>query len=135
VLGQALAQKHIYNEAIKELQIAVQLSPESTAFTANLAYAYAVSGMTGESVTLLNDLKTRSHGAFTNAAEVALIYVGLGQKDQAMEWLEKAYDERFSPLVLMRPCFDSLRSDPRFQNLLGRIGISRQESSTQPKAN
>jgi tetratricopeptide (TPR) repeat protein len=80
VLGQALAQMHIYNEAIKELQIAVQLSPESTAFTANLAYAYAVSGMTDEAVKLLNDLKNRSHGAFSNAAEVALIYVGLDQR-------------------------------------------------------
>jgi TolB-like protein/DNA-binding winged helix-turn-helix (wHTH) protein/dihydrofolate reductase len=125
VLGQALTQKHIYNEAIKELQIAVQLSPESTAFTANLAYAYAVSGMTDEAVKLLDDLKTRSHGAFSSAPVFALIYVGLGQKDQAMAWLEKAYAERFSPWVLMRPCFDSLRSDPRFQNLLRRIGISR----------
>jgi tetratricopeptide (TPR) repeat protein len=118
-------QEHIYNEAIKELQIAVQLSPESTAFTANLAYAYAVSGMTDEAVKLLNDLKNRPHGAFSNAAEVALIYVGLGQKDRAMAWLETAYAERFSPLVLMRPSFDSLRSDTRFQNLLRRIGISR----------
>jgi hypothetical protein len=54
-----------------------------------------------------------------------LIYVGLDQKDLAMVWLEKAYAERFSPWVLMRPGFDSLRSDPRFQNLLRRIGISR----------
>jgi TolB-like protein/DNA-binding winged helix-turn-helix (wHTH) protein len=125
VLGQGLAQKHIYSEAIKELQIAVQLSPESTAFTANLAYAYAVSGMTDEAVKLLNDLKNRSPSAFASAGEVALIYVGLDQKDLAMAWLEKAYAERFSPWVLMRPCFDSLRSDPRFQNLLRRIGISR----------
>jgi TolB-like protein/DNA-binding winged helix-turn-helix (wHTH) protein len=125
VLGQALAQKHIYSEAIKELQIAVQLSPESTAFTANLAYAYAVSGMRDEAVKLLNDLKTRPKNAFSSAGEVALIYVGLDQKDLAMVWLEKAYAERFSPWVLMRPGFDSLRSDPRFQSLLRRIGISR----------
>jgi hypothetical protein len=81
--------------------------------------------MTDEAVKLLNDLKNRSHGAFSNAAEVALIYVGLDQKDQAMAWLEKAYAERFSPLVLMRPCFDPLRSDPRFQDLLRRVGIGR----------
>jgi tetratricopeptide (TPR) repeat protein len=125
VLGQALAQKHIYSEAIKELQIAVQLSPESTAFTANLAYAYAVSGMRDEAVKLLNDLKNRPKNAFSSAGEVALIYVGLDQKDLAMVLLEKAYAERFSPWVLMRPGFDSLRSDPRFQSLLRRIGISR----------
>jgi hypothetical protein len=53
--------------------------------------------MTDEAVKLLNDLKHLSPGAFSNAAEVALIYVGLDQKDQAMAWLEKAYAERFSP--------------------------------------
>jgi hypothetical protein len=46
-------------------------------------------------------------------------------KDQAMAWLEKAYAERFNPSVLRRPVFDSMRSDPRFQNLLRRIGLSR----------
>jgi hypothetical protein len=64
--------------------------------------------MTDEAVKLLNDLKNRSSGAFSSTAEVALIYVGLDQKDQAMAWLEKAYAERFGPWVLMRPCFDSL---------------------------
>jgi hypothetical protein len=41
-----------------------------------------------------------------------------------MIWLEKSYNERFNPSLLMRPCFDSLRSDPRFQGLLRRIGLS-----------
>jgi hypothetical protein len=60
-----------------------------------------------------------------HAAEIALIYAGLNDKDQAMAWLEKAYAERFNPAVLMRPCFDPLRSDPRFQDLLRRIGLTR----------
>jgi hypothetical protein len=55
---------------------------------------------------------------------IALVYVGLDDKDQAMAWLEKAYVERFNPQILMRPCFDPLRSDPRFQDLLHRIGLS-----------
>jgi len=50
--------------------------------------------------------------------------VGLGETDQAMIWLEKSYKERFNPSLLMRPCFDPLRSDPRFQGLLRRIGLS-----------
>ena len=50
-------------------------------------------------------------------------YVSLGDKDEAMNWLEKGYAERFSPGVLIRPGFDPLRSDPRFQNLLHRIGL------------
>ena len=118
VLGQALVQKHNYNEAIEELQKAIELSPGSTAFAANLAYAYVVSGMRDEAAKILNDLKNRSPQAFSNAPEIAMVYVGLDEKDQAMAWLEKGYAERFSPWVLMRPCFNPLRSDPRFQELL-----------------
>ena len=54
-----------------------------------------------------------------------MIYVGLGEKDQAMAWLEKGYAERFSPWVLMRPCFDPLRSEPGFLDLVRRIGLPR----------
>jgi hypothetical protein len=84
-----------------------------------------VSGRRTEAEKLLNDLKNRSQNGFSNAAEIALVYVGLDQKDQAMAWLEKAFEERFSPWVLMRPAFDALRSDPRFQELLHRIGLKR----------
>jgi TolB-like protein/DNA-binding winged helix-turn-helix (wHTH) protein/Flp pilus assembly protein TadD len=123
VLGQAFVQKHSYKEGIAELQKAIELSPGSTAFSANLAYAYAVSGMRDEAAKLLNDLKSRSPQAFSNAPEIAMVYVGLGENDQAIAWLEKAYEERFSPWVLMRPCFNPLRSDPRFQDLLHRVGL------------
>ena len=124
-LGQALVQKHMNKEAIGELQKAIELSAGSTTFTSNLAYAYSVSGMRNEAVKILNDLKNQSHHAFSNAPEIALVYVGLDEKDQAMTWLEKAYAERFNPGVLLRPAFDPLRSDPRFQDLLHRIGLSR----------
>jgi TolB-like protein/DNA-binding winged helix-turn-helix (wHTH) protein/Flp pilus assembly protein TadD len=129
VLGQALVQKHNYNEAIAELQKAIELSPGSTAFTANLAYAYAVSGMRDEAVKNLNGMKNRSPRVFSNAPEIAMVYVGLDQKDQAMAWLEKGYAERFSPWVLMRPCFDPLRSDPRFADLLRRMNLQSWKSS------
>jgi TolB-like protein/DNA-binding winged helix-turn-helix (wHTH) protein/Tfp pilus assembly protein PilF len=124
-LGQAFVEKHMYNEAIAELQKAIALSGGSTTCTSNLAYAYAVSGMKNEAVRILDDLKNRSSHSFSNAPEIALVYVGLDEKDQAMAWLEKAYSERFNPGVLLRPAFDPLRSDPRFQNLLRRIGLSR----------
>jgi TolB-like protein/DNA-binding winged helix-turn-helix (wHTH) protein/Flp pilus assembly protein TadD len=124
-LGQAFVQKHMNNEAIAELQKANELSAGSTTFTSNLAYAYAVSGMRNEAVKILNDLKNQSRHTFSNAPEIALVYVGLEEKDQAMAWLEKAYMERFNPGVLLRPAFDPLRSDPRFQDLLRRIGLSR----------
>jgi tetratricopeptide (TPR) repeat protein len=125
VLGELFVQKHLNTEAVAEFQKAIELSPGSTAFSANLAYAYAVSGMRNEAVKILDDLKNRSQNGFSNAPEIALIYVGLNDKDQAMVWLEKAYAERFSPWVLMRPAFDPLLPDPRFQNLLRRIGLRR----------
>ncbi len=124
-LGQAFVQKHMYNEAIAELQKAIALSGGSTTCTSNLAYAYAVSGSKNEAVKILNDLKNRSNHGVSNAPEIALVYVGLDEHDQAMAWLEKAFAERFNPGVLLRPAFDPLRSDPRFQDLLRRIGLSR----------
>src|SRR5271167_4665130 len=84
VLGELFAQKHMNGEAIAELQKAAELSPGSTAFSANLANAYAVSGRREEAVKILNDLKTRSHAGFSNAPEIAVVYVGLDEKDQAM---------------------------------------------------
>jgi TolB-like protein/DNA-binding winged helix-turn-helix (wHTH) protein/Tfp pilus assembly protein PilF len=125
VMGQALAQERRYKEATAELQKAIELSPGSSAFAANLAFAYASSGRTEDALKILNGQKNRPPDAFSNAAEVALIYVGLNDKDQAMVWLEKAYAERFNPAVLMRPCFDPLRSDARFHDLLRRIGLMR----------
>ena len=119
-LGQALVQKHMYKEAIAELQKAIELSGGSTTCTSNLAFAYAASGRRKEAVKILSDLKNRSK---QNASEIALMYVGLDEKDQAMTWLEKAYEERFNPSILLRPAFDPLRSDPRFQNLVRRIGL------------
>jgi TolB-like protein/DNA-binding winged helix-turn-helix (wHTH) protein/Flp pilus assembly protein TadD len=120
VLGQAFVQKQMYNEAITELQKAIELSGGSSACTSNLAYAYAVSGRRSEAVKILNELKNRSE---KNAYEIALIYVGLAEKDQAMTWLETAYEERFNPSILLRPAFDAVRSDSRFQDLLRRLGL------------
>lgn len=123
VLGQALLQKHNDSEAISEFRKAIELSPGSTTFAANLAYAYAISGMRDEAEKILNGLKNRPPQAFSNAPEIAMVYVGLDEKDQAMAWLEKGYAERFSPWVLMRPCFDPLRTNPTFEELVRRIGL------------
>ena len=123
-LGQAYLQKQMYVEAVAELQKAVELSGQSPAFIANLARAYAATGKHTEAEKLLSDLKKRSNAAYSNAPEIAIVYVSLGDSDQAMSWLEKGYEERFNPGVLLRPGFDPLRSDSRFQNLLRRIGLS-----------
>jgi tetratricopeptide (TPR) repeat protein len=122
-LAQVYLQKHMYDEAIAELQKAVRLSGNSPTCTANLARAYVASGKRSEAVKLLSDLKKRSNPDYSNAAEIAMVYASLGDTDQAMNWLERGYEERFNPGVLLRPGFDPLRSDPRFRNLVQRIGL------------
>ena len=122
-LGQAYLQQHMYKEATVELQKAVQLSAGSPTCIANLARAYALSGQRNAAVKLLSDLKTSSTPGYSHASEIAVIYVSLGDTDEAMNWLEKGYAERFNPGVLIRPGFDPLRSDPRFQSLVHRVGL------------
>ena len=113
----------MYSDAMTEFQRAIELSGANTTFISNLAYVYALAGRRSEAVKILNDQKNRNDG-FSNSAEIALIYVGLGKNDQAMTWLERAYEERFNPSILARPSFDPLRSDKRFQDLMNRIGLS-----------
>ena len=122
-LGQALAQKKTYAPAIVELQKANELSGGDTTCIAALGYAYAASGRRGEAVKLLNELKSRTNHRFSYAAYEALIYASLGDKDQAMASLEKAYEEHFDALALRSPTFDPLRSDRSFREVTRRIGL------------
>ena len=124
-LAQAYLQKHMNDEAVAELQEAAQLSGESPTVMANLGRAYAASGKRSEAIKLLSALKKRSNSIYSHGSEIAVIYAALGDTDQAMNWLEKGFEERFNPGVLLRPGFDPLRSDARFQDLLRRIGLPR----------
>jgi TolB-like protein/DNA-binding winged helix-turn-helix (wHTH) protein/Flp pilus assembly protein TadD len=124
-LGQAYLQKQMQDEAVAELQKAVELSSSSPTCVANLARAYIASGKRSEAEKLLSDLEKRSNSSYSHGSEIAEIYSALGDTDQAMNWLEKCFKERFNPSVLMRPGFDPLRSDPRFKDLLRRIGLPR----------
>ena len=72
---------------------------------------------------MLSDLKNSSSADFTNAPQIAMIYASMGDNEQAMRWLERAYEERFNPSILLRSGFDPLRSDPRFEELKRRIGL------------
>ena len=122
-LGQAFEQKNMHNEAIKEFQKAIQLAGDNEIFKANLAYAYAVSGKQEEGLKMVKGLEDQQNRNSSADANIALIYVGLGDLNRAMIWLEKAYQARFNPSILLRPAFNPIRSDTRFQDLLRRIGL------------
>jgi tetratricopeptide (TPR) repeat protein len=124
-LGQALEQKHMHNEAVAEFQKAIDISGHSGAFDSNLAHVYAVLGRKEEAIKIAKDLEAHHDQNPSAEANIALIYVGLGDLDKAMIWLNKGYDARFNPSIMLRPAFDPLRFDSRFKELLHRVGLPR----------
>jgi TolB-like protein/DNA-binding winged helix-turn-helix (wHTH) protein/Flp pilus assembly protein TadD len=125
-LGQAYAQMRNYDQAIAEFEKAIQLAGHNSAFESNLAYALAVSGRVNEARLIVANVQKRDDQNPSAQANIALAYVGLGDYAQTMLWLNKAYAGRFNPSILIRPGFDPLRSDPRFQELRKRIGLTGQ---------
>ena len=122
-LGQALLQKRMHDEAIVEFRRAIDLSGHSGAFDSQLGYACAMSGRRDEAIHIIKNLASQAEQNISAEADIALIYVGLGDHDQAMNSLNKAFEARFKASILLRPAFDPLRSDNRFQDLLRRIGM------------
>lgn len=123
-LGLAYEQKGIYPQAIDEFQKGVKLSG-SPLMLALLGHAYAASGKTAEARKVLTDLHDLETRRYVSPYTVAAIYAGLGEKDQAFKWLERAYEERDVWLMNLKvdPVFAKLRSDRRFQDLLTRAGL------------
>ena len=121
-LGLVYAHKGMFEEAIAEVQQAVALSDSGTNI-AYLGYVYGLSGKTVEAMKLLDQLKEMSNLRGGVPSQIAVIYGVLGDKDQAFEWLEKAFETRDSWLVSLKvyPWFDEIRSDPRFQDLVRRM--------------
>jgi tetratricopeptide (TPR) repeat protein len=110
-------------EAIASLQSAVSHS-RAPLFLALLGHAYGLAGKKPDALNTLEELKARSKKEYVSPLDFALVYTGLGDRDMAFQWLETAYSERVMRIQeLNEPHFDSLRVDPRYANLLGRIGI------------
>lgn len=122
-LAQALIATRHYDGAIEELQQAIELSRRNPICTSHLGYVYGLMGRTTEARKIVAELENDSAQVYRTAADIALIYAGLDERDRAFAWLENAYENRFNPAILLRPAFDPLRSDPRFQSLLRRLGL------------
>ena len=128
-LGLAYAVLRRYTEAEGELKKAEEISPGSLNRLGVLAYVYGLEGKQTEAETMLPEIKARAIKA-GHPSVVSLVYMGLGRKDEAILWLDKAYEQRDPYLNLEDPLLDPLRSDARFQDLERRVKVAQQ---VQPK--
>jgi TolB-like protein/DNA-binding winged helix-turn-helix (wHTH) protein/Flp pilus assembly protein TadD len=119
LLGLALEQKEMFEEAISEFQKANDITGVSQAANASLGHIYALAGRPREARRVLHELLARKT---SEPYEIALVYQGLREKKQVLDWLEKIEHEEVESNMMLRldPRLDDLRSDPRFQKLLRR---------------
>lgn len=125
-LGMSYINLSMYEEAVEKFQKALELSGGNLRMKSWLAYAYAIIGTREKAEGILAELEELLSTRYIDPSYIALIYIGLGDKDQALEWLEKGYEERSFFLIWLGidPVFDTLRSDSRFQDLLLRMKIN-----------
>lgn len=126
VIGRAYEQKGMYDEAIRTYARAQEAIGRNPFIITMLAHVFAVAGRRKEALQIVDELTLLSKEHYVPSYHFGLIYTGLGETDKAIEWLEKAFEERFFLLIWMRdePRFDRLRSDTRFIDLLHRIGFT-----------
>ena len=124
LLGWTHLQEDKFPQAIAEIQKAHQLDDNPWPI-ADLAYAFAVSEKKNEAQKILNDLNELSKRRYVSPYFIARIQVGLGQKEEAFLWLQKAYENRDESLTWLKvdPLMDSLRSDSRYADLLRGLGL------------
>jgi serine/threonine protein kinase/Flp pilus assembly protein TadD len=124
-LGLVYLQQERLESAISALSKSVTFSDSGLAFEAHLGFAYAIAGKRTEAIEVLADLHENARYSYVSAYYFAIIHLGLSEIDEAFKWLEEAYEERsgFMPFLKVDPIVDALRTDPRFVNLLQRIGL------------
>jgi tetratricopeptide (TPR) repeat protein len=122
----AYIDKGMYSEAISEARRAKEISGgKGTHADAFLGYALAKSGKEAEARSILKILLKSSAERYVSPYNIALIYNGLGKTDETLAWLERAYAQRIQRMVFLKvePKWNNLRSDPRFQDLVRRVGL------------
>lgn len=125
-LGIVLTEDNQPKDAILVLEQAVAASNRSASVIGNLIRAYARAGRRKDALRLLNELKQRRKTGFVPARAFIEAYIGLGDNDGAFAWLEQGYKDQSSVLQFLKasPDFDSLRGDPRFADLVHRVGLN-----------
>jgi len=135
-IGRAYQQMGMHQQARDAFQTILAFAPDSPAILALMGHEYAVSGDLAHANQILARLTELSSRKYVPAVYFALVYIGLGRKDDAFRWLDKAYDERCEYLVYLssEPLADPLRGDPRFSGLLSRIGLRAAGDSAERRA-
>ncbi len=125
ILGLSLFETGKNDQGIQALQMALQLSGNAPFMLAYLGFAYARVGQVSEAKKLLMELKNLAENEYVLPSSFAMIYIGLRDFDQALDWLEKAVDEREGQAVDMNVgvFFDPLRSHPRYKALLRKMNL------------
>ncbi len=118
----ALEQKGDLPQAIAKLEMAVSLTRGSH-FSALLGRAYALIGETTRAAEILEDLKALARQRYVSPFDIAVIHAGLGNRTEAFEYLSEGEQRVFRIIELTMPMFDGLRSDPRWQDLVRRVGL------------
>jgi len=125
-LGWAYLRNSNYERSIAEFQQAIALSPTDPDFLMDLGYAYAVAGNRDEARRILAELERKRERGFVPSSVLAILYGALDERDKAFAWLERAYEERDPRLTYLKvgPRFDPLRQEPRFREVLRRMGLA-----------
>jgi serine/threonine protein kinase/tetratricopeptide (TPR) repeat protein len=127
LLSKAYWTKGLYPEAISEAQKAASYSGHTPRYVAGIGYALAAAGKRAEAHDIIDELARSSKSGNVSPSYIAGIYSTLGERDQAFEWLGKAYQVRDDQLtrIMIDPVFGSIRTDPRYADLLRRMGLPR----------
>ena len=124
-LGFVLIAKNQPQEAIPILERTLSVSKRSSAVIGVLIHAYALARRRDDALRLLAELKKRRRAGYVPAAAFVNAYLGFGENEEAFVWLERGYQEHSNILQWLKvhPYFDPLRNDPRFRDLLRRVGL------------
>ncbi len=127
ILGLCYEHKGMYKEAIAAFQKTIPLTQNAPWSIAALGHAYAVSGKRNEALKIIKQLQDQSKHKYISPFHIGAIYNGLGDKDRAFEWFEKAYQDHSGLVIYLKiePEFDGLRTDPRYVDLMRRVGLEK----------
>jgi len=124
-LGVAFNRNHMFKESVQTLEEAKSISNQDPAVLAALGYCYAAAGEAGRAQSILNELTGLMRERYVPPYHIAALYTGLGDKNKALEWLGRAYEDRSSWMngIKVDPLFTTLHAEPRFVSILQKMGL------------